>query len=169
MATSFIHYMEDDMDKGFWINDWFMELVAEYIRQVVEKHREHYPEWLLELSDDQLDLIRVGLMPGAIDLAIYEYLETTQHEDLFIEVLKKTKELLRSKGSEISDEELTSYEMQKLEELRRIPLRSKTLGRTQSTGALIQIIDEIIKMIVEKDNYNSEKHQPEFNFDLEKL
>jgi len=166
MATSFINYVHHRKSIGFWINDWFMELVAEYIRQVIEKNRNEYPDWLLELSDDQLDLIRVGLMPGAIDLAIYEYLETSQHEELFIEILEKTKVLLQSKGPEISDDELTSYEMQKLKELRRIPLRRKTLGRTESTTALIQIIDEIIKMIIEKDDYNSEKHQPEFKFDL---
>ena len=167
MATSFINYVEVDMDKGFWINDWFMELVAEYMRQVIEKERDKHPEWLLELSDHDLDTIRLGLMPGGIDLGIYESLETKAHEDLYIEILEKTKELLRSKGPEISDKELTSYEMQKIEELRRIPLRQKNLGRTESTEALIQIIDEIIKMIQEKDAYNSASHQPEFKFNVE--
>lgn len=166
MSTSFINYVEVDMDKGFWINDWFMELVAEYIRQVIEKDRNTYPDWVLELSDHDLDTIRLGLMPAGIDLGIDESLETKAHEDLYIEILEKTKELLRSKGPEISDKELTSYEMQKIEELRRIPLRKKTLGRTESTAALIQIIDEIIKMIVEKDNYDGKPHWPEFKFNV---
>jgi hypothetical protein len=166
MATSFIHYVEIDMDKGFWINDWFMELVAEYMRQVVEEDRNTYPDWLLELSDHGFDTIRLGLMPGGIDLHIHEALKTPKHEKIYIKILEKTKQLLQSKGPEISDKELTSYEMQKIKEMRRIPLRKKTLGRTESTAALIQIIDEIIKMIVEKDNYDGKPHWPEFKFNV---
>ena len=167
MATSFIRYKKDGTNKGFWINDWFIELVAEYIYQVIEKDQKQYSENILDLNHDSFNIIRQGLSPSANDPALYLYIKTPKDEQVFLEILEKTKELLRSKGPEISDKELTSYEMQKLEELRRIPLRKKTLGRTESTAGLIQIIDEIIKMIVEKDEYDGSHHDPLFNFTID--
>ncbi|WP_397364013.1 hypothetical protein [Olleya sp. R77988] len=115
------------------------------------------PEWLKE-HYEILDNNRLGFSPGMIDLAIDSYLNTQERKNYFTEILEKAKNIVNSKGDEIPVDELKGYDDKKNEELRyRVitPLKS---------NKIIQILDELIKMINEGESYNGEHHRPYFKF-----
>jgi len=153
-TTSYIEFIEE---KGFWIKNYFMETTLEYICQAIEKDMNKHPQWMKE-QYEILDNNRLGFFPGMMDLAIDSYLTSQERKSYFIGTLEQAKEIIFDKGEEIPVKELKAYDDKKNEELRYRVMTSF------KTTYISQILDELIKMINDGEDYDNSIHESSFQF-----
>ena len=151
------NYIENLEGKGFWIDNAYLEITLEFICDVLEKNLDLYEDWIKE-HYEILNNNRLGYFPGFMDLAL-DYLETEKRKEFFMQILEKAKDSLTLK-EEISVEELNEYESKKPQELRSTFIASLKVFK------IIKILDEIIKMINEGEDYNNESFSLEENVDI---
>ena len=151
------NYIENLEGKGFWIDNAYLEITLEFICDVLEKNLDLYEDWIKE-HYEILKNNRLGNFLGFMDLAL-DYLETEKRKEFFIQILEKAKDSLVLK-EEISVEELNEYESKKPQELRSTFIASLKVFK------IIKILDEIIKMINEGEDYNNESFSLEENVDI---
>lgn len=146
MATTKIVYKEN---KGFWINESFMQLAYCYIYEELKKS-----QYTVTNKNQLLDEIKFhidGYSTGIMSLGWYGFVETDAEKQTMVTVLQNVKVTLQSKGSYISVAELQS-----------IPTEDKDFKILYSrkpfpTAELIKIIDALIKMLQgtwDSTNYN---------------
>jgi hypothetical protein len=109
MASSFISFKE----YGFWINDSIMELTLHYINDILEQKTEQNSNgWLSEFSEI-IQKNSLGLFPAFMNLHLDVYLIDEDRIKTFFSILRKTKQLLFSKGGYIDTKELNLIEEEK--------------------------------------------------------
>lgn len=129
MATTFINY---EKDKGFEINEAFMEILSNFICQVFESRGlDIKPQWYIELYED-FDLCTKGTYQNWMAFNFEDYLENdTAKEKELISILEETKSLIAKNGEEVSIITLQKFEEKKdMEENRNkwtIPIKTKDL------------------------------------------
>lgn len=108
-------YIDYEEDKGFWLEERFLEVLSYYVCLVFEKKGlEDRPEWYLEVYDDFL-VITHGYNSGNQGFLFKEYLDfKKEREGVVISILEETKKMLLSKGKEIGLEELAKTEERKI-------------------------------------------------------
>lgn len=102
-SESFICYRE----KGFWIVDDFVSLIARYLVEAY-KISKHKCTWKDNMHNDLL----VTSLGGTWNLSLFldKYLDNNNRVESFIEWIKETKELKVLKGNSILTKELNSYD-----------------------------------------------------------
>jgi len=102
-----IKYNYNNERKGFWLEERFIEVLSYYVSLIFEKKGlENKPEWYLEVYDDFLTITH-GYNTGVQAILFEDNLQFIKdREQEIISVLEDTKELLYSKGKEISLDEL---------------------------------------------------------------
>lgn len=103
MSTSFIEYHE----KGFWINDFIIELAIEYL--VINLSSTKIELWVDDYIIEKLIPISKGYFPGYIHLGFEEYLHEADKLGFLIKEIDKTMDLVYGRGDFISTEELNSF------------------------------------------------------------
>ncbi|UIR56366.1 hypothetical protein LZQ00_00725 [Sphingobacterium sp. SRCM116780] len=136
MSATFIEY---NYNKGFWVEEEFMQLVYCYICDELKKI-----QYNLTNKDDLLYSIKFhidGYSTGSMSLGWNDYIITQSDEQLMLQVLQNVKATLQAKGTYIS-----------VTELQAISTEDKDFKRLFSrkpfpTAELIKIIDALIKML----------------------
>jgi len=102
-----IEYNYNNERKGFWLEERFIEVLSYYVCTIFEKRGlEDRPEWYLNVYDDFLTIIK-GYNTGNQGFLFEDDLQFLKdREEEVISILEETKELLFSKGKEISLDEL---------------------------------------------------------------
>ena len=139
MAASFIEYKQ----KGYWIPDGFIALVARYI-EVEIRNDVNCPKWI-KFSAIHLKEVALEHCPGWASLNLDKNLTTEKRKNEYIKVLNMTISSLKKKGPLIT-----------LSELQNQADKEFSTKWTQGilTDNLIAIIIRIIKLIEGKDGYN---------------
>jgi hypothetical protein len=102
MSTSFIDYNE----KGIWMPDRYVELLARYILQVLDNYDDKVQ---LTAFKERCSQIADGAYPGWNNFGFDTIL--IGKELVILEILSKTKSFLLSKGQAIYKDDLNSYLM----------------------------------------------------------
>ena len=135
MSDAFITYKKN---KGFWINESFMQLAFHYIHQELEKKSYSFleKEILLEDLKDNIN----GLCRGYIGLNWHENLRL-EEEQTMLNILHQVKSTLKAKGTYISVEELMSIPTE--DHILRYMLDKKPFP----TEELIRVMDALTQML----------------------
>ena len=146
MARTFIKYKED---KGFEINEAYVQLAFSYIYQEMKKTQYSFSnkQEILESLEDDIN----GYTYGYLVLMWHDDLVNQSDEQTMLQVLQNVKTALQSKGAYIS-----------VAELQTIPTEDKDFKRFYGrypfpTSELIKVIDALIQMLQgtwESTNYN---------------
>lgn len=136
MASSFIQYG----DRGFWIYDSAMETVVYFINIVM--HNEQYANirWL-NSTRKRFGRIERGEMCSFISLGLDEILTKPDRVQVFLKILNDTRELVLTKGEEISFEELK--EIQKPRDIESVRIWNNPI----KVNVLNMIISNLISLI----------------------
>lgn len=146
-ATTLIKYK----NKGFWINENFMQLLFNYLYEEVQKS-----EYVFLDKNDLLDDLKEGVKgwyKGYFALSWEEILKVPADEQNLIKLLQNVKVVLQNKKSNISVNELQSIDVE--DDTFKYLFSRKPFP----TSELIKIIDALIKMLQgtwEFTNYNME-------------
>ena len=100
MSKSFIEFK----NKGFWIPDAVISLVARCMEDALERDEEH-PDWIKAMRE-HLHHLALEHYPGWATLPLDEELNNPQRLEEFLHFLDRTIELLRLKGISITALEL---------------------------------------------------------------
>ncbi len=103
MGHSFINFQE----KGYWIPDAIVALIAKYMLVILEK--EEQPEWLMKYREILVE-VSFDDHPGWQDLQLDEHLTSQEKINDFVFLLKSLCIFLKRKGSYIDVDELNEYE-----------------------------------------------------------
>lgn len=143
MKTTFIEY---EKDKGFWIDEGFMEIACNFIVQTFDKiGLENKPEWYVDLYEE-LSVCAEGVRSGYLGIAFDECLDfDASREAEFVSILSDTKEYIIQKGNQISFTELRELEEKKYDDEVR---HNWTINI--ETGDLLQLLDVLTKMVQHK-------------------
>lgn len=149
MAQTFINYGKN---KGFEINEAFMEILSNFICQTFENRGfGSKPQWYTDMYED-FDLCSKGVYQNWMSFVFEDYLNNdVSRENELINILEETKTLISSEGEKIG-----LAELQKLED-RKISEDSKNKWNIPiQTSDLISVLDILIKILRyewKSDNY----------------
>jgi len=139
MSKSFIEFK----NKGFWIPDAVISLVARYLEYIITTDK-MVPEWIAEMQN-HLHHLSLEHYPGWASLPLNNNLTDEDKKKEFILVLEKTIDFLKTKGDVISIVELNAN---------RDDNFSTTWQKDINTINLIHVIKRLINLINENDGYN---------------
>lgn len=136
--VSFIEYNE----KGFWIPESFIEVLSQYICETFENiGLSSFSENLTSIYDN-CNANRIGVRVGMVDISLNDYIVSQSDKTELINVLTQTKNLIISKGQEISISALNQFENNKIDDY----FKSEWIYPIK-TQSLIATVDIIIQML----------------------
>jgi len=150
MATTYINYKDDN---GFWIDEIYMELVFEYVLQMLKSEQKliHFSSELIE----DLEFDSRGCSRGYLILD-WKYILNTHEDKLFmIDLLKNTIGIVKRKGEFISVSELNQYEKGK-------GINGQKWPKPLKTSEIIKILDTLILML--KDEWHETRYGMEIDY-----
>lgn len=133
MATSFIEFK----NKGYWIADTFVSLIARYLIEARKKMPVKKHHWQMEMKDDLIPFA-LGATSGMKDLFLNKYLDCDYKIDDYIGWVEQAKDYLKLKGEYIPKEELISFDYWGDEVLWDEDLKTETL---------INLYDDLIDLV----------------------
>ena len=136
-------------NKGFWINENFMQLLFNYLYKEAQKSQYMFLD-KQDLLDDLNEGVK-GWYKGYFALSWEEILKTSSDEQNLIQLLQNVKIVLQNKSSNISVTELQSINAE--DDTFKYLFSRKPFP----TSELIKILDALIKMLQgtwDSTNYN---------------
>jgi len=135
-------WIELEKDKGFWIDEAFVEILSYYICKTCQsKGMAKLAPCILKLYDDCYGNCS-GVDSGMVGLLLDKYILTSQDETEAIQIFEDTKNTILKLGTRISTESLLKIEANKLaDSFRRdwkIPIH---------TSSLIEVLTILQKML----------------------
>jgi len=118
MTESFLSFQISEKKKGFWVDDSDLENTIYFInKSLIYYMNSKTIEWLLPLSN-HLQRCSMGYYPACIHLNLDIYLLSNEKKMLFIDLIKKTKNDIKTFGKYIDKEVLNIIEATKLKEMK---------------------------------------------------
>ena len=145
--TTYLKYQ----NHGFWIPQYFLEVLSEYICETFENIGiTTFSQGLQDIYGD-CDSNRKGESIGMVNILFEESVTNSDDEAALINVLDQTKTLLLSKGAELSVTTLEDFESRKADDYFKntwaFPIK------TNSLTATIDIIIQLLNGTWNSDNY----------------
>ncbi|WP_316757780.1 hypothetical protein [Pedobacter aquatilis] len=141
-------------NKGFWINENFMQLLFNYLYNEIQKN--HY---IFSEKDNLVDDFKEGAKgwcKGYFALSWEEILKSYSDEQNLINLLQNTKIILQNKESTISVAEIQSIDVE--DDTFKYLFSRKPFP----TSELLKIIDVLIEML--QGTWNSNNYNMEINY-----